>query len=238
MFLAGSSAVGQGGERAGLANNPVNSDALAHYDPPTSFPKAGTDAFQSIAQMKVQPGCSGGPITLDLAGPTVVKRSAPTEVDGKQTIDTEMVSMTLTGFDPTLGSVTLRESPTQDSIGQVQESKAGGQAFPAQSFFDVFVEIDLEHIGTLHNQSPMRMKNAGILGIPPIGSEYRPPTGYGPVQLFDGSNNVVACLVHVSHVPEDPSHVLLKLELIGLETKLYEMEQKLDAICTATSASC
>jgi hypothetical protein len=60
-----------------------------------------------------------------------------------------------------------------------------GIDFPAESFFDVSLRIDLPGLGlSLHNDEPFRMV-ATIDAIPPYGATYASPPGQPPVLLFD-----------------------------------------------------
>ncbi len=189
------------------------------------FPaKGGFDGFQSMLDLVIVdgPGCLGQTMEIRLAGPTLVNRSD--RVDRRRdVVQTELVSMSLTGFHPSLGDVVVRESPTQASTGRVKQigrdpRRSDRTDFPAHSFFDVFVLIDVQRM-TLHNQDPIRMENRNILAIPPIGSEYR-GTGV-PVPLFDVDNNPTPfCIAHAAHVPEDPSHIIMFRELTAIEKKL------------------
>ena len=210
------------------ATPPILSGPLSSYKAPATYPGAGTDAFESIAEVGIQPGCSGQVLMGGAAGPTVVKRAAPGDKDGdgRADIQTEMLSLDLSGYVPHVGPIQVRESATQASTGQVEALRVGG-TFPANSFFDVFFEIDVPSLGTLHNPTAARMRNGQILTLPPFGSEY---VGSGqPIQLMNSQNTVVACLVELSHVPEDPSHILIKRELFGIEQRLDEIATKVGA---------
>ncbi len=139
-------------------------------------------------------------------------------------IDTEIVSMTLTGTDPTLGPITMVESPTLLSLGAVTGTPDGtedpvgspcddpsGGCFPAFSFFDVFVEIDVPNFAiTLFNKDPVRMETF-INGLPPIFDLYIAQNL--PVLLFatsDPTGGAVGQITQATHVPTpEPSTMLL-----------------------------
>jgi hypothetical protein len=79
--------------------------------------------------------------TANLTGPITV-RGGPTgdlEPDGRIEIPIEIVEMHLTSFGP---PITLRQSQTNPSRGMT-EQQAPGVDFPADSFFDIFYEVEL-----------------------------------------------------------------------------------------------
>lgn len=140
-----------------------------------SFPPAGTDVFSS----QFSHGLiivNGNPLPdLTYNGPTTVVRGDPAAgLGGLHQIDTEIVSMNLTGtFGPI--TVTIQESSTRDSIGLVRElnPSAGGE-FPAESFFDVFFEIEISTMPgiTVFNKDPAYVYLPHLTALPPIGDTY------------------------------------------------------------------
>ena len=87
-----------------------------------------------------------------------------TDSDTLEQVPTEIVAMSLTGNVPVLGPVIIHESPTLHSVGELEETAnpiSGHMDFPAQSFFDVFVEVDMPAFGqTFHNDAthPLRVQ--------------------------------------------------------------------------------
>ncbi len=166
---------------------------------------AGLDIMPTEAFFGVDVTFDGLPeFDVLLTGPTIVQRSAALDdsvafpglrpLEGHlDVIDTEIVAMSLTG-----GGMTLRagtgEGLGTPSLGAVAEWPA--DPFLADSFFDVFFEIDvnLPVIGlvTLHNQDPLRV-DAVVDRLPPL-----PGTVYviGPVvvPLFTITQDHVANL--------------------------------------------
>ena len=66
----------------------------------------------------------------------------------------------------------------------------------ADSFFDIFVEIDIPDLGPVVNREPARI-HSRIAHIPPLGSVH---FGVQPVQLFFRQDDFpIATLVHVEH---------------------------------------
>lgn len=73
---------------------------------------------------------------------------------GSQVIEVAIISMVLHSVSPV--TVQITESPTLPSPGHM-ESPGGtpqGPFFPAESFFDVFLEVDIPGVGVLHNNQP------------------------------------------------------------------------------------
>ena len=178
----------------------------------TDYPSAGEDRFEST-QATVQleltaPGVSALPValgaleTVELEGPLLVKRGDPQDEDGdgKVEVPTEILEMALSGT-ASFGPVTVRESPDRESKGMVEQREPGQDA-PADSFFDVFVEIDIEDITnfTVHNEEPLRME-ATLTDLPPAeGDEYLDAQGR-PLPIFTESGVEIGRVVDALHIP-------------------------------------
>ncbi len=134
------------------------------------FPCAGTDRIQ------VGMGCELevpelGVANVTFNGTAEIQRSAVGDLDGDGTLDiqTELVSMDLTAPNPLgKGTLRLRESPTRPSTGRIVE-EAAGENFPADSFFDIFFEMDLPSGGSVQSFTPTHISKTGITQIPSIG---------------------------------------------------------------------
>lgn len=183
-------------------------------------PPAGDDTMPSELAHRIRiPGAGPGGGDLicdaDMHGPVVIRRGAP-HIDpatGRCTIDTEIVSMELTGIDPVCGMVRVRESPTRPSRGKImQQGAAGGSMFPADSFFDIFVDIEVAPTGNpagtvrLQNCLPARMECV-ITAIPPINCVYE--LNLSDVQLYPAGQcgpNVrpVGAIEVAQHIPRKP----------------------------------
>jgi len=93
------------------------------------------------------------------------------DVNGREEVPTEMVALSLTGTSPTLGSLNLRlMSGRPVALGQMEEtvnSTPGVLDIPpftpigtADSFFNIFVEIEIGALGqTLHTEQPIRLSS-------------------------------------------------------------------------------
>jgi len=164
------------------------------------YPPAGIDYMEyTTATIELQIyGSPGFTETLTATGPTTVNRSDPTVPEDNRTeIDTEIISMTLTGNSPNIGPITIIQSPSKASTGKIKQ-QSPGQDFPADSYFDVYIEIKtklLYPLGTLHNDVPKHM-SAVIYSIPPSGSTYENLT---TIYLFDESDSLVGAMLATRH---------------------------------------
>lgn len=136
-----------------------------------------------------------GTCTQQPGGCECVASDAP---PANRTIDTEILSMDLRSVDP-MNPVNVRAGQSfglPPSPGQVDGLPSSD--FQVDSFFDVFVEIEIVQLNlTLHNQAPIRVQ-AQISEVPPGNTTYRGPLG-GPVDLFDPFGQPVAQLLDISH---------------------------------------
>ncbi len=142
------------------------------------------------------------PVQFALGGPATVHVffEGPTEGDafdddgnGREEVATELVSLNLTN-----GTQTLTINPDMPSLGQIEEliNNAPGSLDldpfnpgNADSFFDVFFELDVGGGQILHNEQALRIQ-AVISEKPPLTTTYfqiLPPAG--PIELFDGTGN-------------------------------------------------
>jgi hypothetical protein len=156
-----------------------------------TFPPGGSDAFDST--MMVNLDVMGlGQQSLTLEGPTVVLRGDPG--GDPCTIVTELVALDLHGTHPTFGQVHLRLNPTVSSVGSI-ESLGQGCTFPADSFFDVFVEVEVELLPfRLINLQPVRVTNDDLKVIPPFFDDYLHPLASIPLVNADDPGAVVATI--------------------------------------------
>jgi hypothetical protein len=145
-----------------------------------------------------------GPIIANVQGPTEVE--ALSEQLNPDTLNshipTEIVLMQLNGNAGPAGPVQIRAGrnlmPTLPRTHGEIQGNGPGQFFPADSFFDVFFQVDLPAFGLqLRNQTPFRVQGS-ILELPPQGNVY---LGNDPVDLFDQFNNFAGQLVFGRHQP-------------------------------------
>jgi len=112
--------------------------------------------------------------------------------NGRDEVETELVSLNLTG-----SGMTLTLNPTRRSVGQIEERVNNTPGWldldpfavgTADSFFDVFFQIDVGGGFVLHNVTPIRTE--AVLDEKPDATHHffvLPPGG--PIELFDANNN-------------------------------------------------
>jgi len=188
------------------------------------FPAGGTDIIPTRGAMSMNvPGLGNG--TVEMTGTSTVQRQNPCVgcgPGGRTKIETEIIAMSLTGNSSTLGAIVLNESPTKVSSGQVTEQSPGVN-FPADSFFDIFFEIQTSQ-GLLHNDDSVRV-GAIINSLPHHNGETH---SAGPINLtlLNAASQAVGTLNSLTlwlppQVPEPSS-----LALIGLATPLVLMRRR------------
>jgi len=118
----------------------------------TDYPSAGEDVFESTtATVEIEyaiEAVSGNPVaggreTIEVEGPTRVTRSDPADQDGDglAEVKTEVVEMELHGT-ASFGEVIITEREDKESVGLVEQQEQG-QDFPADSYFEMFVQVEL-----------------------------------------------------------------------------------------------
>jgi len=183
----------------------------------------GFDYFSWYAVIEIDFADDGAAdVTAHLCGPTTVWRSDAMDDsliypglrpnDGQDdVVDTEIVSMSLTGSGMTLRAGDGIGNGTSDdslfSSGAVAEQAYDDQQ--ADSFFDVFFEIDIPDSElTLYNKEPHRM-GAVVEYFPPLGFTY--VLAGGPIPLYDkDTDELSAEMVSSQHTPiPEPASVVV-----------------------------
>ncbi|NQT02472.1 MAG: hypothetical protein HQ580_10640, partial [Planctomycetes bacterium] len=123
--------------------------------------------------------------------------------DGQDEVSTEIVSMDLRGTSPSLGEVRLRVNPNVPSLGQIREqvnNTPGVLDLPpftssgiADSFFDVFFEIELPDAGqSFTTLDPKRLR--GVITHKPAA-----PCDFfenqDEIQIFDAAGNATGFFI-------------------------------------------
>jgi hypothetical protein len=194
----------------------------------TNYPAAGEDVFSNthaVIEIEItQEGAAGAgaPLliqteTVELDGPARVTRSDPRQDGDVFVVDTEIVEMELRG-EGSFGPIVVRESPDKESQGEVRQKNAG-EDFPADSFFDVYVEVEVTNVTAvagglrvngnaasaagnaliLHNEEPMRMVSE-LSSLPPSeGERYR---GEDERPLYTPAAIQVGRIIDALHIPE------------------------------------
>ena len=196
--------------------------ALAAGDPGApnaAVPVVGCDQEESRATHKftltnesLPPPLPGLELTCTMTGPTQIAKSAvgDSDADGLNDVLTELTFMKLTGIcEPgNIPVIMTAGPPLQPSFGLVEEKvdpvaapgSDGLLTFPADSFFDVFIEIDTgEPLGVLHNNVAARMQcQIQPPGFPPIECDYElkvPPN----IDMFNVDEKKIGELTEATH---------------------------------------
>ncbi len=173
------------------------------------FPEAGNDHSQSLGVVQLSIDVvSGVTETVYVSGPTVISRSYPMiDSTGKKFIETEIVEMNLHGKSSILGPLRITLHPEIPSMGRIMDSNPDPELdFPADSFFDVFIQVTASLFGAevnLFNEEPLHVQ-AQILCIPPIGTAYRHRFDNGGVKLLDSRGVALATIIQAAHKLENP----------------------------------
>ena len=190
-----------------------------------------TDTFDSVATISIDQNFDNvGDFTAVLGGIVKIFRGDPYQNDPVNDpghlnrIDTEIVEMTLSG-----GGVTLRAGDGNANLSSDNNLYSGGSIIEksgdptlADSFFDVFVEIEFNGM-ILYNIDPFVIA-AEIDQVPPLGINYLHPFSALPVKLYDISDinglNPIAQIIEANHkplpVPEPSAYLLLSIGLVLL----------------------
>jgi hypothetical protein len=149
----------------------------------------------------------GSLVPVTLSGPTVVHVFFD---DGFDEVDTEIVSLELTGSSPSVGPVSVNQSSLRRSVGEIEENQNatpgtldlppfGSQGFMADSFFDVFFEIEVGG-QWYHNGVPAHM--TAIIDNKPPGPGTTYESGPQRIELLDENDNPTGIfIVHGTHTP-------------------------------------
>ena len=162
--------------------------------PPSCYPPAGVDTMNSTLLHDIDiPGI--GLCRANLAGPVVVRRSDPyvDPASGLQCIDTQITDLLLQGVDPVCGRICITLDPCFPSTGRICE-KVPGTCFPANSYFDVRIKVELKDLGLcLYACVPARMA-CMIDAIPPFRCLYNLNVGAGDaIPLYRGPCDITDC---------------------------------------------
>lgn len=153
-----------------------------------AYPPSGDDSQQMSATATVLIYELGPSCDVTVIGSGVVHRSNEYDPgDGRQKIDTEITSMSLTGSCSGLGpiNVSRNTSLTSPSTGAVQQQVAG-QDFTADAFFDVFFTVYIPELDmTLEAILPTHIESQ--INELPLNAAFLPPT-IQTVPLVDPSS--------------------------------------------------
>jgi hypothetical protein len=157
------------------------------------------------AEMLMDLTVGGNSDTVMLQGPTIIRTGGPEPAPGGGAMyDTEILQMDLQGSSEILGPVRVRLSPTSASQGMIKGTADpdGDVLYPADSFFDVFFEVEVEGTApmTLHAVDALRLQGqASDENLPD--DEHRTTSS---VSLLDENNEVQGQIGSVRFVPKPP----------------------------------
>ena len=141
---------------------------LTVQNPMVGLPNGGWDCHPVNAVLNLELYGQAGATFVGLSGDCIVRRDDPIPLGPGFEVPIELVELSLTGTHPTLGPMTLRESGLYPSGGSITTPPM--PFFPADSFFDVFTEIDLGPSIYLNRN---RLRVAGTVnGIPMDGATF------------------------------------------------------------------
>ncbi len=127
-----------------------------------------------------------------LTGSVQIQRQGTTTdpTSGNTVIETEIVSMDLTGTSAVLGQISMTLNPNLPNVGKLV-SQQTGQDFTADSFFDVFTEVNFLDQGILATSTSPLELNGPISEYPPTSLQL---VSQALINLVDSNENVVAAV--------------------------------------------
>ena len=147
-----------------------------------ALPPAGFETLNVTAEVSVTSRL--GEETIALSGTFRIERGDPVidEETGVEVVSAEITSIDLQG-DSVTGLIIVSENPDLASVGEIRSLQPPPDQFPAESFFDVFVEAGIPISGTrsaptVHNEVPLRLVpvekgiEVPLDAWPPIGVRY------------------------------------------------------------------
>jgi len=181
---------------------------VRHNIPPLLFPPAGEDVLGPTSGLIELQDPGGGIATLPilsdvLPNTMIIRRGDPVDGTNNRIVETEIVAMQLSGD----AGTSIRLSDMHPSTGQIVGSPDPGTDFPAESFFDVFVEIDIPAMSAmgLSHVEPIRLESLGIDQIPPLGATFETPDEWPGVELLNSFGERTGYLIRrVVHILPPP----------------------------------
>ncbi len=140
---------------------------------------------------------------IEMSGGIVFDRAPPPYVTGTN-IPIEIVAMELQGFEPSVGTVILRERPDATSSGQfinvVDDGSGNFQSGDLQ--IDLHVEIEIVSLN-LVSASPITVNLPGVTSLPLLGVPLEMPPSHPPIPLINSTTGDVERLLCQSVVVPD-----------------------------------
>lgn len=183
-------------------NQPVGQirDVVHHIGPPEDWlppPPPDDYCFDSLIVFRVEIFATSCVEFLTIPGGFRILRGGPQDPDGdgNETMDTLMIKKLLAGNSQCLGPFTGKLRPSSINPGSIR-SMAPAEFFPADSFFDVFVDLDTA-MGPV-STDPVHMQTT-VNNLPPDNGEIY----FGPgsvIPLRDGGLNVIGQISDIQHI--------------------------------------
>lgn len=194
------------------------------------FPVPEEDNFPNTGALVGIRLPGGSVMNVILNGPAMVEvdigpngEAVDSDGDGLDQVNTELVSLDLMGSGFALRIRDAAKDPFRRSTGEIEETvnnQSGRLDVPpflttgpgtANSFFDVFFEIDVPSVGTLHNHDPLRIE-AIISQKPPVGTRYFHPEDID-IELFTENDDPTGARIvtarHEIPIPDTPEFPFL-----------------------------
>lgn len=170
---------------------PIEPGPPAPGAPQRFFPPGDIDEYPFLTGMVDLQLLQFGAANANVAGRMVVSRSDPV-IGGINRVDALMLDLDVSGLSG-LGNVNLRIRPFQPAPSNTGRYLGTGNDFPCDSFFDIFVDIDLPALGAagqLTTNAPFQIRDdpaTSIWELPSNDGKYvGPPT---VIPLFDRNTN-------------------------------------------------
>lgn len=127
----------------------------------------------------------------------------PEPPNGTREVHTQIRTLNLNtyGGGPSVHVTVKPPTSKPYSAGEVEPQSASGD-FPARSFFNVYVQIQLTcggYNGTLHNDKPLFVTASGLTSLPPVVVYEHDVSSEVPVRTADGRH--FGCIILAGHQP-------------------------------------
>ena len=171
------------------------------YDPSTVIGVSGVTTEGKPEEDHGVPVGTGPSVTIS---DKMVERppSFPELPKGTREVHTQIRSLNLNTYGPGPSVHVTVKPPTIKpySAGEVEPQSASD--FPARSFFNVYVQIQLTcggYNGTVHNDKPLFVTASGLASLPPVVVYEHDVSSEVPVRTADGRH--FGCIILAGHQP-------------------------------------
>ncbi len=198
-------------------------DPIAEECVPVRVRSSASGPFFPIGGIDVLEGTTGEIVVEDpggliesyeilpdaMANITRVQRGDPEPVGGDHIVATEIIEMELVAGSVAGGGMYIHLADTLPSTGQIVDTNEDpGSDYPADSFFDVYVTVDLIDLPGatgLSHLDPIPLEKRGLTQLPPWGEPFETPADWAGVELLDATGLPTGYWIRrVVHVPPPP----------------------------------